>query len=615
MEEFVGSLWHRFITRVAEPEYLEAAVELAEVEAMAGVLFRALGGDPGLRVAPAAAQSHGAHRAWLQRLAGSGERTAQASLDLQTLALPPRLAVFPARALNRDLYLWLIALAAALPTTSASTPDWLTVNQQACRAVLDRYPGLLPRYRRLIAAWRAGRPSKVRLPSDVAAQESALQQALDTPGSVAALPPCRWPPPPVPLWLRFAPEAVARTAGIHTEEEHDSATGDSSRESDRQRRRAERVALPEGRDGFLLPFRAESLLSWAEYVRVHRPQDDDDNPDASRAAQDMDTLAVTRGGSAPASRVRFDLDLPSEAADDHLLGPGILIPEWHWKRRTRLPDHCRIQPMSAREAPTCALPERLRRDARRLRTQFAALTPTRRWLRNQPQGEEIDLDACVRTQADRHAGLSGLENGVYRTRQRRERDLACLVLADLSLSTDAWVGSHARVIDVIRDSLMLFAEALSATGDPFGLYGFSSLRRDNVRFHSIKEFGEPHDTRTLGRIAALKPGYYTRMGAAIRFASRVLAEQRQTLRLLLILSDGKPNDQDYYEGRYGIEDTRMSLLEARRQGLRPFCVTIDREAASYLPHLFGPDGYLIVRRPEELPRRLPALYAQLTGAD
>lgn len=609
MEEFVGGLWHRFITRAAEPEYPAAAVTLAEVEAMAGVLFRALGGDPGLRVAAAGERAHGARRGWLQRLAGSGERVAQAARDSQTLTLPPRLAVFPDKALNRDLYLWLIALAAAYPADG----DGLLANQQATRLVLQRYPGLAGRYRRLVAACLKQRPAPERLPADAAAREAAIRRALQAPGSVAALPPGRWPPQPVPLWLRPADPATAPPRAAPDGEQGEA--GGNAGEASRQRQQAERVALPDGRDGFMLPFRAESLLSWAEYVRVHRPLDDDDNPDAARAARDMDSLAVARGGAAPASKVRFDLDLPSESLDDRPLGPGILLPEWDWRRRQLIQDHCRIQPMTARAAPLLALPERLRRDARRLRAQFAALTPGRRWLRNQPQGEEIDLDACVRAQADRRAGQHGLESGGYRAMERRERDLACLVLADLSLSTDAWVSDDARVIDVIRDSLMLFAEALSATGDPFGLYGFSSLRRDNVRFHGLKEFGDRHDDRVRGRIAALKPGYYTRMGAAIRFASRILAEQPQALRLLLILSDGKPNDLDHYEGRHGIEDTRMSLVEARKLGLRPFCVTIDREAAGYLPHLFGPDGYLIVRRPEELPRRLPALYAQLTGTD
>jgi len=113
MEEHVGALWHRFITRAAQRHYPDAAVTLAEVEKTVGLLFRAFGGDPGLRVAPAAAIRHGARRHWLARVAGVGEKITPACRDLETLQLPAELALFPQRELNRDLYLWLVALAAA----------------------------------------------------------------------------------------------------------------------------------------------------------------------------------------------------------------------------------------------------------------------------------------------------------------------------------------------------------------------------------------------------------------------------------------------------------------------------------------------------------------------
>jgi nitric oxide reductase NorD protein len=130
--------------------------------------------------------------------------------------------------------------------------------------------------------------------------------------------------------------------------------------------------------------------------------------------------------------------------------------------------------------------------------------------------------------------------------------------------------------------------------------------------HTIKTFGEPHNRHTRGRIQAIKPGFYTRMGAAIRYTTRELCRQPATRRLLLLLTDGKPNDLDQYEGRYGIEDTRIALNEARRVGARPFCVTIDRDASEYLPYIFGSDAYVVIRKPDQLPRELPRLYARLT---
>ena len=62
-----------------------------------------------------------------------------------------------------------------------------------------------------------------------------------------------------------------------------------------------------------------------------------------------------------------------------------------------------------------------------------------------------------------------------------------------------------------------------------------------------------------------------------------------------------------------MEDTRQAVLEARRAGLMiPFCVTIDRQAGDYLPHLFGRHGYTVARRPPP-PQVLTRLYAGLTG--
>jgi len=661
MEEVVGAAWHRFITRIANRSYPEAAVQLDEMSTLAGPLLRAFGGEPGLRVASAGETRHSARRRLIDHIAATGDKTTHAALDSETLRLPERIALFPERARNRELYLWLIALAGEVsrqplpaqpattdmpapparpaPTLWARARDlarvlvlmrpiewdkadtrahvardaWLQLNQHAVTAVLTRYPGLVARYRRLVDAHLAQRPDPARLPPDEAAAEEAIRAALLAPGSVAVLPAATRDPHPVPLWLMPALDTPPPQP-LHTESDAEDAAqaGNEANATLRERKQARREELPDGRDGFVLPFRAESLLSWAEYVRVNRATDEGDE-DAAGAAREMDTLAVARGGETSTAKVRFDLDLPAAAQDDLPLGPGIAFPEWDWKRRTLVEDRVRVQPMRARDAHNTELPEPLRRAARRLRAQFSALAPQRRWLRGQQDGPELDLDALVRWQAERAAGCVQPEPGVYAAPVRAARDLACLVMADLSLSTDAHVSDTHKVVDVVRESLLLMGEALDATGDPFAFYGFSSLKRNHVRVHTIKEFDEAYDGAARGRVQALKPGYYTRMGAALRFATKVLGERPNAMRLLLLLTDGKPNDIDHYEGRFAIEDTAAAVREAHRAGLRPFCVTIDREGADYLPHLFGPHGFVVIRDPRELPQRLPQLYAQLTA--
>ena len=162
-----------------------------------------------------------------------------------------------------------------------------------------------------------------------------------------------------------------------------------------------------------------------------------------------------------------------------------------------------------------------------------------------------------------------------------------MLLIDVSASTDSWVGGSLRIIDVEKEALIVLLEALDALGDRHAILSFSGHGPDEVRLLTIKSFQEPASEEVRRRIAALDADRYTRAGAAIRHATALLAAQAAQRRLLLLLSDGKPNDVDEYEGHYGIEDTRQAVAEARLQGLVPFCLTVDRDAPAYLPSIFG----------------------------
>ncbi|MEH0167629.1 nitric oxide reductase activation protein NorD [Roseateles microcysteis] len=604
MEEWVGERWHRFITRVADRSHAAEAVELAEVERAAGLLFRAAGGPPGVRLVPASASRSGGPRDWLQRLAGAGQRVQRAQLDPETLALPPRIAVFDERALNRDLYLWLAALAAVFEPAQG----WLADNQAATQRLLAQCPGLLPRWQRLLAAQLALRPRGLH--GAAALDEATVQAALrgEPPGSGA--PRCD-AVAPVWVWLESLP---ARAPGASRAKGERAAGGTRAPASAARRRTRDAQKSGQERAPLLLASKVESILSWSEHVSLDRGEDDEDDGNALAAADDMEALTLSRDGRASASRIKFDLDLPSASVDDQPLGAAFGLPEWDWKRRCLLPDHCAVQTLVARPGTAAYRPgAALRATARRTRRQLELLRAAPRWQRGCADGESIDLDAWVRHATAAHSETAG-DPPVFARRQRGERSLATLLLADLSLSTDAHVNNDARVIDVIREALYVFGEALDGCGDAFEMLGFSSVRRKNVRLQHLKGFDEAWDARSQARVGAVKPGYYTRMGAAIRAATLRLAERPERQRLLLILTDGKPNDLDVYEGRWGIEDTRRAVQEAREAGLLPFCLSIDEQAHDYLPHLFGRQGYGQVQRPTELPQRLAAVYAQLTRA-
>ncbi len=618
MEEWIGERWHRLIDRAADRSFAAQGVALAEVERSVGLLYRAAGGAPALRVVPAAQVRIGGPRTWLQRVAGSGQRAALPQLDSDTLALPPRLAVFDDAALNRDLYLWLAVLAAA----AVPAQGWVAANCAAAAQALRRCPGMADRFHRLRAAQLAQRPLLSALAPAAAQAEAVVQAALAAdPLAVAANPPA-WAQAdigprdvaPVWLWLAISPQCLASNATPPAESHAptDPMAQASPAARSPVRRRTRQAEQASGRAPMLLPSRTESLMTWSEHVPLDRASDDEYDGNATAAADDMEQLTLTRDGAAPASRVKFDLDLPSASADDLPLGPGLHLPEWDWKQQRLRPAHCHVVTVMAQPGASFVPNAALRRTARSVRRRLEVLQAAPRWQRGCTEGDAIDLDAWVRHRAACGPGRDAPgEPAVYARTVRGQRSLATLLLADLSLSTDAYANNEQRVIDVIRDALYVFGEALHATGDAFEMLGFSSVRRSHVRMQHLKGFGEPWGAAVQARVGAIKPGYYTRMGAAIRLATRQLQLRPERQRLLLILTDGKPNDIDVYEGRWGLEDTRHAVQEARAAGLSPFCLSIDDEAHDYLPHLFGQQGWAHVRQPAELPQRLAAVYARL----
>ena len=604
LEEWVGSAWHRFITRRASVDFPHARVELVDRQRSLAVLFRALGGASGIALEAASERDLLLRRNLLMRIAGTCKHAPLASCDGNRLRLPSSLAVYPTVALNRELYRWLALLAAhAGPMT-----HWARDNQRWTWLLLQRYPALLPSYQRLVDAHITLRPDPASLSPGEAALEKALRKALREPGSVRHLPRSERAAWPLPLWL-YPPLHLDTPQALDLEDDADDLATPSG-EQQGAPKRASRVD-DHSRDGGLLVVRLENLFSWTEHVDLDRWADDSEDPDAARVAEDLDQLSLSRQRVRKSGGLKLHLDLPPADVDDIPLGEGIKLPEWDYRQQCLQPGFVNLQRMQPRADAPQPLPARLLGPAQRLRRQFQQLRTDRQWLRQQPQGAELDLQAWVDFYAQRQHGAC-TERGLYQEQRHTRRDLACLLLADLSMSTDAHLNDEQKVIDVIRDSLLLFGESLAGLGDAFALYGFSSLRRHQVRLHQLKTFEQVYDDRTRGCIQALKPGYYTRMGAAIRQATQLLGACKQRRKLLLLLTDGKPNDLDLYEGRYGVEDTRQAVAEARRQGLIPFCITIDRQAGDYLPYMFGAHGYTLIRQPEQLPLRLPQLYRQLT---
>jgi hypothetical protein len=256
-----------------------------------------------------------------------------------------------------------------------------------------------------------------------------------------------------------------------------------------------------------------------------------------------------------------------------------------------------------------------------LKRQFERLLPTR-WRRvyRLAEGEDLDLNAALEAWADLRMRVPP-EEKIYWRRHLIQRDVAVAFLLDMSASTaeplDPEQTPGRRLIDLAKESLVLLSEALDVLGDTYGLYGFSGYGRDNVEFYIIKDLHEPLTERIKQRLDTIAPVHATRMGAAIRHTITKLASQDAATRLLFLLSDGRPQDRDYrrpdVETDYAVQDTRMALLEAQRQRIIPFCLTVDTAGHDYMPAMCAGIRYEVLRTLEALPSRLPRLYRTLTS--
>jgi len=284
--------------------------------------------------------------------------------------------------------------------------------------------------------------------------------------------------------------------------------------------------------------------------------------------------------------------------------------EWDYHRNAYRRGWCHVYEMAVKPGDGAFVRETRQRYARfieQLKRKFEAVRGEDRILGRQPEGEEIDLDALVEAVNDRKSGAEPSVR-LFSRRVRNERSLAAMFMVDMSGSTKGWVN------DAEREALVMLCEALEKLGDSYAIYGFSGWTRTRCDIYRIKGFADRYDDAVRARIDGIEARDYTRMGVAIRHLTKLLAQQPARHKLLVTLSDGRPDDfGDEYRGNYGIEDTRRALQEARQQGIRSYCVTIDRQGADYLKHMMGPAAYTVLDDVKKLPFKVADIYRRLTA--
>ena len=541
--------------------------------------------------------------------------------DSETIYLPAQLSSFSEAGTNRTLYKVLAVLlwaqtrygtfGSALTDLKAALAPWLDTAERSRAlgwlAVLEtvrleaKIAAELPGLAAEMAALRGSWPIAL---ADTAKHLSGPDTTLaDTLRELSVCMANGDHPPPLVHRVRIDPDATLRVRDARVTRDKqvlsraiNALKGTGGRHGPRDETRAQLTA-----DGAAVNF------SIAEEVSALPPE-------ARAAAQSLiqDLGEVPPECLVPSGPAAFQAT-GRTGSGDGLSGqrePDRRYDEWDYRRKAYRKDWCHLYESEVIPGSTDYVVEVKQRYAgliRQIRRRFETLRGEDRILGRQADGEELDLDAAVDAIADR---LSGIEpsHRVFRRRIRNERSLAAMFMIDMSGSTKGWVN------DAERESLVMLCEALESLGDTYAIYGFSGWTRTRSDIYRIKHFDEAYGEAVKNRIAAIAAKDYTRMGVATRHLTGLLLRQPARHRLLVTLSDGRPDDYgDEYRGHYGIEDTRRALQEARQRGVRSYCITIDRQGADYLAHMYGAAHYTVLHDVKKLPLKIADIYRRLVS--
>ena len=289
----------------------------------------------------------------------------------------------------------------------------------------------------------------------------------------------------------------------------------------------------------------------------------------------------------------------------------VKYPEWDYATRSYKPDFCKV--FHKRLIKTDAdyyrkTLEHNRSVLLKLKKIFARLNNDRERVRRLTSGDEIDIDVALDRFADIKSGHTPDER-VYMSKRKRKKELSILFLLDFSLSSDGYAKGN-RIIDIEKQVSILFGEVLDENMVDFQIDGFYSKTRNNTSYITLKAFDDPWSKAKM-RLGAFQPSGYTRIGPAIRHATTLLNKRNMRKKWLILLSDGKPNDYDRYEGKYGIQDIKQAIREMNAYGINNFALAIEEQAKYYLPQMFGQNHYDILSSPVEMVDSLAKLYKRI----
>ncbi len=368
-------------------------------------------------------------------------------------------------------------------------------------------------------------------------------------------------------------------------------------------------------EDFVLTHNFEKVETAEEYENGWRDFDGDDELDAHAGALEELTMKHTVRVDDPTHSV-YQADFMenttiSESAETDNKRYHLTYDEWDFSKRAYKPDFCKVYPKNQMDTAVEYYKKTIQENTSTLTGLRKILTSVNnkyQQQRRQVQGEEFDLDMITDLFTDVHSGHTPSEK-IYLSKRKKEKDLSILILLDVSLSSDGYAAGN-KVIDVEKQVSIIFGEILEEFGVDFSIQCFYSKTRNYSTYITLKGFDEDWN-KAKYKIGAVSPCGYTRIGAAIRHSGTLLDQRDTKNKWIVLISDGKPNDYDKYEGKYGINDVKQALRELKRKHINSYALAIEAQAKYYLPQMFGQNLYQILTTPTELLQSLVLLYEKI----
>jgi len=454
VEEYIGKVWGKYVTKKATKLHENAKVTFTDISKSLHLFYHLMGGQKGKdlqvtdkRIIKTSSKS------LLEKIAFLGDEFFLAWQDEKSLYLPPSISYFPTQKQNEMLYFWLVAMLSKVDITKENLND---ENIKATNELITKYNGFNLFYK------EASEYLSFNFP------QLSFIKSLENKDLINDY--------PCPLWIY--PSVSSKTYKNEDDEENlkRNAQKDTPESLD-MKKHANQIDDEKQTDGFMA-FLPESMLNIMEQINVDRAEDDRFDENAIYHAEDLDEITLGKKSANLNARIKMDLDLKPDMSEIYPLGKGHFIDEWDYRKKTYLKNYVRIKPQITLHVEPVSLPKRLKPLVKKIQSELDLLEIERIKNSNLPYGDEINFDAWIefKTHTNKssnthrfktHTNKSSNTHRFFESFEKKTRDMATLILADVSLSTEAGITQDVRIIDVIKDGLMVFSEALTRLQDRF----------------------------------------------------------------------------------------------------------------------------------------------------